>query len=331
MKEFAAEQKIEHFFDVGRGGIEHVVLPEEGLVAPGELIVGGDSHTCTYGAFGAFATGMGSTDIAAAFVPGRSLAEGAGLDQARVQRNAGTDGLRERHHAAHRRRAGHRRRNLSRHRVSRYDRQRAFDHRPHHDGEHGDRSGREERHLPRRRKDDRLRRRSAPIARSWSSAPMPTPSTSASSRSTSPDIEPQVACPHTPDNVHPISEVTRDDAPGRSSLHRLVHQRLHRRPARRREDPRRQEDRVEPSRDRQSGIAESLDAGRGRRHPHDPRRRRLRGEHAGLRRLLRRSHGHARRRRARNLDDQSQLRRPHGLARRPRSTSPRRQPAPPRR
>ncbi|MBV8372844.1 MAG: 3-isopropylmalate dehydratase large subunit [Candidatus Eremiobacteraeota bacterium] len=70
MKDFAAEQKIAHFFDVGRGGIEHVVLPEEGLVAPGELIVGGDSHTCTYGAFGAFATGMGSTDIAAAFVLG---------------------------------------------------------------------------------------------------------------------------------------------------------------------------------------------------------------------------------------------------------------------
>ncbi len=70
MKDFAAEQEITHFFDVGRGGIEHVVLPEEGLVAPGELIVGGDSHTCTYGALGAFATGMGSTDIAAAFVLG---------------------------------------------------------------------------------------------------------------------------------------------------------------------------------------------------------------------------------------------------------------------
>ncbi|MDQ2864949.1 MAG: 3-isopropylmalate dehydratase large subunit [Candidatus Eremiobacteraeota bacterium] len=70
MKDFAAEQQITHFFDVGRGGIEHVVLPEEGLVAPGEMIVGGDSHTCTYGAFGAFATGMGSTDIAAAFVLG---------------------------------------------------------------------------------------------------------------------------------------------------------------------------------------------------------------------------------------------------------------------
>lgn len=70
MKDFAKEQQITHFFDVGRGGIEHVVLPEEGLVAPGELIVGGDSHTCTYGALGAFATGMGSTDIAAAFVLG---------------------------------------------------------------------------------------------------------------------------------------------------------------------------------------------------------------------------------------------------------------------
>ena len=70
MKDFAIEQEITHFFDVGRGGIEHVVLPEEGLVAPGELIVGGDSHTCTYGALGAFATGMGSTDIAAAFVLG---------------------------------------------------------------------------------------------------------------------------------------------------------------------------------------------------------------------------------------------------------------------
>jgi len=70
MKDFAIDQEIEHFFDVGRGGIEHVVLPEEGLIAPGELIVGGDSHTCTYGALGAFATGMGSTDIAAAFVLG---------------------------------------------------------------------------------------------------------------------------------------------------------------------------------------------------------------------------------------------------------------------
>ena len=70
VKKFAVEHEIAHFFDVGRGGIEHVVLPEEGLVAPGEVIVGGDSHTCTYGAFGAFSTGMGSSDIAAALALG---------------------------------------------------------------------------------------------------------------------------------------------------------------------------------------------------------------------------------------------------------------------
>ncbi|TAM75567.1 3-isopropylmalate dehydratase large subunit [bacterium] len=70
MMQWAHEQGVKHAFDVGKGGIEHVVLPEEGLIAPGELIVGGDSHTCTYGALGAFATGMGSTDISAAFCLG---------------------------------------------------------------------------------------------------------------------------------------------------------------------------------------------------------------------------------------------------------------------
>ena len=70
MREFAREQGIEHFWDVGRGGIEHALLPEEGLVAPGECIVGADSHTCTYGAVGAFATGVGSTDLAVAMATG---------------------------------------------------------------------------------------------------------------------------------------------------------------------------------------------------------------------------------------------------------------------
>ncbi len=71
MKRFARSQRVEHYFEVGRMGIEHVLLPEQGLVAPGELIVGGDSHTCTYGALGAFATGVGSTDIAVAMATGR--------------------------------------------------------------------------------------------------------------------------------------------------------------------------------------------------------------------------------------------------------------------
>jgi len=69
MREFCHEQGIK-YFEVGQMGIEHVLLPELGLVLPGDVVVGADSHTCTYGALGAFATGMGSTDIAAAMATG---------------------------------------------------------------------------------------------------------------------------------------------------------------------------------------------------------------------------------------------------------------------
>lgn len=72
VREFAREQEIRHFYDVGEMGIEHALLPEKGLVAPGELIIGADSHTCTYGALGAFSTGVGSTDLAAGM--GKGLA-----------------------------------------------------------------------------------------------------------------------------------------------------------------------------------------------------------------------------------------------------------------
>lgn len=70
MREFAHEQELTHYFEVGRMGIEHCLLPEQGIVGPGQLIIGADSHTCTYGALGAFSTGMGSTDIAAAMATG---------------------------------------------------------------------------------------------------------------------------------------------------------------------------------------------------------------------------------------------------------------------
>jgi 3-isopropylmalate/(R)-2-methylmalate dehydratase large subunit len=69
MREFAHDQGI-IYFEVGQMGIEHVLLPEQGLVLPGEVVIGADSHTCTYGALGAFATGMGSTDVAAAMATG---------------------------------------------------------------------------------------------------------------------------------------------------------------------------------------------------------------------------------------------------------------------
>ena len=67
---FAKEYQITHFYDVGTVGIEHALLPEKGLTAPGEAIIGADSHTCTYGALGAFSTGVGSTDMAAGMATG---------------------------------------------------------------------------------------------------------------------------------------------------------------------------------------------------------------------------------------------------------------------
>ncbi len=70
MRQFAKDQNLT-FYDVGRGGICHQVMPEKGHVNPGEVIVGADSHTCTYGAFGAFATGIGSTEAAAVFATGK--------------------------------------------------------------------------------------------------------------------------------------------------------------------------------------------------------------------------------------------------------------------
>lgn len=71
-RDFAASHKISNYFDVGKMGIEHALLPEQGLTVAGDLIIGADSHTCTYGALGAFSTGVGSTDMAAGMVTGKA-------------------------------------------------------------------------------------------------------------------------------------------------------------------------------------------------------------------------------------------------------------------
>jgi len=71
IREFAMEHHLSHYYEVGRMGIEHALLPEKGLVLPGDVVIGADSHTCTYGALGAFATGVGSTDLAAAMMTGK--------------------------------------------------------------------------------------------------------------------------------------------------------------------------------------------------------------------------------------------------------------------
>jgi len=71
LREFAKAQRLTHTFEIGEAGIEHALLPEQGLVLPGDVVIGADSHTCTYGALGAFSTGVGSTDLAAAMAAGR--------------------------------------------------------------------------------------------------------------------------------------------------------------------------------------------------------------------------------------------------------------------
>ncbi len=71
LRDFARAQGLTHYWEIGQMGVEHALLPEQGVVGPGDLIIGADSHTCTYGALGAFASGVGSTDLAAAMALGK--------------------------------------------------------------------------------------------------------------------------------------------------------------------------------------------------------------------------------------------------------------------
>lgn len=72
MREFAKQQNLRHYFEIGRMGIEHTLLPDKGIVCSGDVVIGADSHTCTYGAIGAFSTGVGSTDLACAMASGET-------------------------------------------------------------------------------------------------------------------------------------------------------------------------------------------------------------------------------------------------------------------
>lgn len=72
MRDFAIHHEITHYYEIGQCGIEHVVLPEKGLVIPGDLVIGADSHTCTYGALGAFSSGVGSTDLGVIMATGKT-------------------------------------------------------------------------------------------------------------------------------------------------------------------------------------------------------------------------------------------------------------------
>ena len=72
MRDFAQRHRIRHYFELGESGIEHVILPEKGLVLPGDVVIGADSHTCTYGALGAFSAGVGSTDLGVVMATGRT-------------------------------------------------------------------------------------------------------------------------------------------------------------------------------------------------------------------------------------------------------------------
>jgi 3-isopropylmalate/(R)-2-methylmalate dehydratase large subunit len=72
LRDFSRKHDITNFFEIGRMGVEHTLLPDQGLVVPGDVIIGADSHTCTYGALGAFSTGVGSTDLAAGMALGET-------------------------------------------------------------------------------------------------------------------------------------------------------------------------------------------------------------------------------------------------------------------
>ena len=154
MREFARKHEIVNYYEVGRVGIEHVLLPDTGMVAPGDVVIGADSHTCTYGAVAAFSTGVGSTDFAAAMAWGKVWLRVPETIKFVVFRHAGPLGHRQGPHAAHHRPDRRRRRPLPGHGVHRRGHRDPDHGRALHHVQHGHRGRRQERHRRLRREDE---------------------------------------------------------------------------------------------------------------------------------------------------------------------------------
>ena len=150
MRQFAKDQNLQ-IYDVGRGGICHQVMPDKGHVVPGAVIVGADSHTCTYGAFGAFATGIGSTEAAAVMATGKIWFKIPEAIKINVTGKFKHIRHTQRLSLSHNRQTGRRRSNLQKPRIHWPNHQRNDGFRPHDAVQHGSGNGRQKRHRRTRR------------------------------------------------------------------------------------------------------------------------------------------------------------------------------------
>ena len=311
---------IVHCYDVGRVGVEHAFLPEQGLVGPGDVVLGADSHTCTYGALGAFATGVGSTDLAGAMATGEAWFR---VPETHLFEFEGTLApLRDRqgHRPFHHRPDRGGRRPLQGHGVHRLGHPRPLHGLALHHLQHGHRGGRQERHHRARRHHQGVRRGPLPRAtpRYYTVRPrLPVREDLPLEGGGDPADGGQAA----PALQHPAGRRAErhQDRPGG---HRQLHQRPHRGPAPGGGDPARPQGAQGRALHRHPGHAGHLEAGQGRR----PVRRVHRGRGgrlgAHLRTLPGRAHGRAGRGRAGRVHHQPQLRGPHGRTPAPRSTWP---------
>ena len=309
VRTFAKKYQITNFFDVGKVGVEHALLPEMGLVKPGDLIIGADSHTCTYGALGAFSTGVGSTDMAAGMATGlcwlkvptaikfvltgklKPWVSGkdiilhiigmTGVDGALYQSMEFTgEGLASLTMEDRLCMANMAIEAGAKNGIFEYD-----------------------------EKTEQFAKEHNCAAWSIYKADADAEYTKTYEIDLS-AIEPTVSLPHLPENAKPVSQVGRDHH--RSGGHWQLHQRQNRRPPRGGQDLRRPSGTRRRPLHRDPRHAEDHAAGDGRRPREDLHRCGLRREHAYLRAVSRRTHGHPRKRGARGRHHEPKLCRPHG-------------------